>query len=332
MVPRQTGASNLAGAGEGRSRCAPAARVEAGEARGYDGAVRRLPPLVFLAVLIAVGCGDDPLTTDDSVAADSASPAPETARAEPRLEEGIALLNAQRNAVGLSSVVLDDALTAGCLDHVRYMVAVGKVLHTEDPDDPNYTEAGAAAGPNANIAGDVADLPSAIEFWTASLYHRLTMLDPGVSKVGVAFESGYACLDVFTAFEAIPDHEPVQYPAHLQMGVPTEYAEHGPVSPLPADLPPPTGPIVSLMFAPERVIGPDFKMRLLEEDTGAQVDTFVRLPHDPADPYADFLLNTVAAIPLSPLEPSRTYRVISQGKVDGEVREKQWVFTTADQN
>jgi hypothetical protein len=146
--------------------------------------------------------------------------------------------------------------------------------------------------------------------------------------VGVAFEKGYACIDLFSAFEAASDYPAVAFPHHQQQDVPTSYTPTDVVHPLPSSLNAPSGPVISLMYPPKRQLGDDFEMRIVVEATGALVDSFTRLPNDPSDPYATYQLNTVVTIPTLPLQPAETYRVLVTGSVDEELIEKQWLFTT----
>lgn len=253
----------------------------------------------------------------------------DTFDAEADLSAALATLNDQRALSGLSPVEVDEALSAGCLNHVRYMRSEEKVVHEEDPDSEYHSGSGALAGQNANIAGGVSGLEEAVTLWTSALYQRLALLEPGVTRVGAAFEEGYACLDLFSAWEQVADHGPFHYPAQGQTGVPTSFDNPGPVNPIPADIPLPTGPILSITFAPERAVAPSTTGRIVAEDTGEEIPSFTRLPHDESDPWAAFHLNTVAVVPLLPLEAERGYRVIVKGHVDESLIEKQWVFQTA---
>jgi hypothetical protein len=259
---------------------------------------------------------EEPLSPDTDVLPDGGVPA------------ALARWNTARTATGLAPATRDETLTAGCLDHVRYMAAQKQVVHDQDPDDPAHTEAGAAAGLNANIAGGVTDLDDAMQRWLGSLYQRLPLLEPGVTAVGMAFEDGYACVDMFSGWEQVPDHASVRYPAPEQEDVPTTLLDPGPIDPLPTELPRPTGPIITLTLDPARVVAPGFEAVVVSGATGEQLPAFVRLPHDPTDPYAAFHLNTIAIVPLQPLAPDAPWQVVMKGTVDEEYFETSWAFRT----
>ncbi len=154
-------------------------------------------------------------------------------------------------------------------------------------------------------------------------------MDPGVTKIGIAYEEGYACLDVYSKWVEQPDHAPVAYPAAGAVDVATALDDPGPINPFPAGMDPPTGPIVTLTFAPSRTVSDTFSASVVVEATGEQLPAFVRLPRDPTDVYAEFQLNTVSVTPRAPLAPESTYRVIMKGEVGDEYYENQWTFSTA---
>ncbi len=287
--------------------------------------------MLILPLLCALaGCSD----TDEKPPGPVDVHVPDTkaedeAAEEEALQAGVNLLNKRRVDAGLEAVVVDEELSIGCLAHVRYMAGESKLVHEQDKDSPWYSVQGATAGPNANIASGITDMSHAVDEWSWSLYQRLAMYDPGVTTVGVAWENNYACLDLFTKFEAVTDYTPVAFPANGQGGVPLSFTTDGVVNPIPGDIDLPTGPIVSLLFPPAQVVAAGFQATVIVEATGEQLKGFVRLPKDPTDPYATFQLNAVTITPLKPLEPSETYRVTMKGEVDEAVFERQWTFTTA---
>lgn len=290
----------------------------------------------FLIVVLAIGCGDtatgndsaDPGAGDPDTVAGTDGADGDTVAPGDSVAAGLSLLNERRVAAGAPPVEPDPGLTKGCLEHVRYMAATQSLVHEQDKSSPYWSKAGQAAGENGNIAANVGGLHVAVELWLWSIYNRLTLLDPGTSTVGGAFEYGYACLDPISGWTADTEHAPVPYPFHGQKKVPTTYENLGALDPIPAEIEKPTGPIVSLLFPPGVVLDPAFSAVLSVEDGGTIIETFTRLPKDESDPYAAFQRNAVTLIPVAPLQPGTTYRVIMSGSVNEELYEKQWVFST----
>jgi uncharacterized protein YkwD len=102
-------------------------------------------------------------------------------------------INTSRETAGLPPVELDAALSRGCLRHARYVVrnfdhpsVQGLGVHDEDPKLPGYTPEGRKAAQAAVIAS--LDPPQeSVEWWMASFYHRIPILDPDLKRVGFGF-------------------------------------------------------------------------------------------------------------------------------------------------
>jgi uncharacterized protein YkwD len=99
-------------------------------------------------------------------------------------------VNRARKLAGLGKVSLDASLTPGCAKHARYVVrnidhpkVVGIGIHDEDPSLPGATPEGAKAGKAAVIAV-ISDPAESVDGWMATLYHRLSLLDPRLTRVG----------------------------------------------------------------------------------------------------------------------------------------------------
>jgi hypothetical protein len=244
--------------------------------------------------------------------------------------EGVARLNEHRAFSGLTPVEDDAELAAGCLAHVRYMAANQKVVHEENTQNEWYTPEGKQAGVNGNIAGPVTDLAEAVDFWMASPYHRIPVLEPSLTTVGAALESGYACVDLHSALEEVNEHAPVPYPGDGQENVPMAFSSYGALSPAPPEYDEPTGFVISLTFPMSSLVTVDFSATLTNVTTGQSVESFVRLPFDPNDPYAEFQQNSVLLIPRLPLATDTKYEVRMSGVVDEEEVEKTWYFRTGD--
>jgi uncharacterized protein YkwD len=99
-------------------------------------------------------------------------------------------VNRARALAGLGKVKLDPALAPGCERHARYVVrnidhpkVTGLGIHDEDPALPGATPEGARAGKAAVIAV-ISDPAESVDGWMATLYHRLSLLDPRLKRVG----------------------------------------------------------------------------------------------------------------------------------------------------
>ena len=161
------------------------------------------------------------------------------AKAESPDEQALRLLNHYRQLAGLTPVKLDRKLSAGCMEHANYMVQnqgtdamVGLNPHTQRPNLPGASAAGAACAKAADLFPGVSDLGVAIDAWMAGMYHRRPMLDPQLEQIGV----GYARLPDGMLMAALRFENatlrrggwPVAYPADDQTDVPLEYGTEFP--------------------------------------------------------------------------------------------------------
>lgn len=126
------------------------------------------------------------------------------------IDDGIAQLNLYRTFVGLGQVALDPVSSAGCAEHLQYLICaeatkgMGYLEHTETGVPACATDGGGTAGVDSDLAwgesttnGVVTDqsLGEAVDLWVNGLYHRNPLLDPGLTKAGAASSGGYNCLD-----------------------------------------------------------------------------------------------------------------------------------------
>jgi hypothetical protein len=289
---------------------------------------------IACSLLLVMGCGGNKADGASDIPSDNGGDVPEV----DLISEGIVYLNTLRAAAGLTPVVLDSELSQGCSAHIDYMLATGNVVHREDPSHPRYTVEGAQAGKNATLTAGVLDLEDAIDAWVMEIYHRLPLLHPGLTAVGAAFSENHACLDVFSAHQPVPGHPPIAYPGADQTHIPTTYPGHGAATPLPAELSPPVGFIISLMLSTSLTLGSDVMATLDDVGTGEPVDVLILPPKSPTDPFATFQQNAILIVPHDELTPHTTYRVTVTGTTHLDRREESvtmslneaWEFTTAD--
>jgi hypothetical protein len=119
--------------------------------------------------------------------------------------DGLERLNFWRAQLGLDAVVEDAALTAGCVAHLDYLQAYAAahggrpyLSHEEDLSLPYASPEGAMAGANSVLSYGTMSGSAAVDGWLDTLYHRLPLIHPGLTRVGVAFENGYACVEFRT--------------------------------------------------------------------------------------------------------------------------------------
>ncbi|MEI8255765.1 MAG: CAP domain-containing protein, partial [Deltaproteobacteria bacterium] len=114
--------------------------------------------------------------------------------------DGASYLSWVRARTGLGAVTEDTALSHGCQVHLNYLQALSTELghavleHTEDLSKPYASAEGNAAGVDSVLALGNATIAGSIDVWINSLYHRLPLLHPGLTRVGVATLGQYGCI------------------------------------------------------------------------------------------------------------------------------------------
>ena len=254
------------------------------------------------------------------------------ANAEPPDEQALRLVNHYRQLAGLTPVKLDPQLSAGCMEHANYMVQncgtdamAGLSAHTQRPNLPGASAAGAACAKAADLFPKVADLRIAIDGWMAGMYHRRPMLDPQLERIGV----GYARLPdgMLTAalrFENALRRNgnwPVAYPADKQTDVPLNYGAEFP-NPIPDHR---TGGYpITLQFPPfEKVTGVS---ATLSDAKGSPVDFFLSDPEHPATSFGQF--GVICLIPKQSLQAESAYTVQIDATWTGKPGAWKWGFST----
>lgn len=232
---------------------------------------RRLPErsiryLVHLAAAVG-GCSGDVLEPDDNAsvaepASTIATSPPITTKAFPpaalatgSLDQGLIQLNRYRALAGLGSVVVDKEASDACLSHLRYLVweddqakTSCKLHHDEsNTKNPYYSKQGHTAGMGgllacANSEGELS-LGVAVDRWMSSLYHRIALINPGLTTVGIATYEGYVCLTHASGTKALASPQLVVWPPNGASDVPRVFAG--------LETPCPTTPNAPLSTAPE---------------------------------------------------------------------------------
>ena len=146
-------------------------------------------------------------------------PTPSPELEDPASAAWLRPLNAARKIAGLPAVTADPVLNAGNTAHARYLLAkygervfdIGGEIHTEDPADPGYSEAGSKAAQSSNIAarpivdGRLPTPAEAIDGWLQTPFHQLWVLNPNLAKAGYGEAcNGKACVEVLDILSDVP--------------------------------------------------------------------------------------------------------------------------------
>ena len=247
-------------------------------------------------------------------------------------QQVLRLVNQHRRTAGLALVTLDRKLSKGCMEHAEYMrlnrgtdAMEGLNAHTQRPELPGATAAGAACAKAADLFPEVSDFAAAVDGWMAGFYHRRPILDPGLRTIAV----GHALLPGGTYMAALmfPEHKPseagwpVAYPADGQTSVALEYAREIP-NPIPAGKA--GGYPVTLQFPPfDELTGVRAELR---DAKGAAVPVYLSDPEHPATSFGQY--GVVSLIAKAPLQPETRYRVVVDATWKGKAKRWSWSFTT----
>ncbi|MCE9572357.1 MAG: CAP domain-containing protein [Deltaproteobacteria bacterium] len=247
-------------------------------------------------------------------------------------KQALRLVNAYRAAAGLPPVKLDAKLSKGCMEHAAYMRAnrgtdamAGLNAHTQRPNLPGATPAGAACGKAADLFPGVSDLQVAVDGWMASLYHRRPVLTPSLARIGVGYArlpdgSLMAALMFVNDKDATPARA-VMYPADRQTDVPLEFGNEVP-NPIPGNGR--GGYPITLQFPafdPVTAVKATFT-----DGKGHKVPFYLSDPEHPATSFGQY--GVICVIPKVPLAASSRYTVAIDATWNGQAGHWSTTFTT----
>jgi uncharacterized protein YkwD len=240
-------------------------------------------------------------------------------------------VNEFRRIAGLTPVVMDDDLTAGCEAHVKYLVrnarhpsVEGLGAHQEDPKLPGYSEAGTRAGKMSDISFGTDPLIS-VDAWMATFFHRTPVLDPDLTRIGFAAspEREWRWVCVLDVQSGRGSNHPVFWPPDKRKDVPLAYQTGEVPDPIPQSQTKRAGYPVTVRFP----LSAGVKDAVLALKAGdEEVPGWVSSPEKPA--AADLQRNTVSFIAEQPLRPATTYTATIKARVDGRDWSQTWSFTT----
>jgi len=104
--------------------------------------------------------------------------------------DGLEHLNRVRAGLDLLPVTLDREASRGALLHLRYCAKNGVNGHLEEEGKPGYTREGLAAGLASIGYRGPLGVAGAIDGHLGSLLHRMDLIDPGITTIGIAVGSG----------------------------------------------------------------------------------------------------------------------------------------------
>lgn len=263
----------------------------------------------------------------------------------PTTEElrALAEVNRYRQAAGVAPLTYDPRLAAAAAAQARYLVEnpaqVDVNGHAQTPGGKGFiaeTVGGRARyftydGGSTEVINFVRRAEDAVSGWMDTLYHRVPLIQPGMTVMGYGVASGGEL--TVNAAQLGPNYAAsglVRWPPAGQVGVQPQW--DGLETPNPFAIYPqvqgPVGYPITLTFG-ERTR----QLRLTEWSLTGPEGSVPLLPYDPArDPNLKDD-DTVAVIPEAPLRPGARYTVRLAGQVDlGKgiaPFAETWSFTTA---
>ncbi|MBY0527891.1 MAG: hypothetical protein K2R98_31125 [Gemmataceae bacterium] len=252
-------------------------------------------------------------------------------------------LNAFRKAADLSPVTLDADLSKACQLHAEYLAKnfalafKGQLdVHDEDAKLPGFTAEGRKAAKSSVISQmkGRGDPLIGIDVWMGSFYHRVPLLDPNLTKVGIGSggkpEDGHSLVLDSTngKIKSKDANKIVCYPVKDQKDVPRVFCLGSPEFPNPL---PNNGksadagyPITASFFLPKVVIKD--ATATLQDAAGKDVEVWLSWPEKPA--VKNYGGNSICAIPKAPLKANTEYTVTLTAKVNNRDWKSSWSFTT----
>lgn len=152
-------------------------------------------------------------------------------RTDKVIQDNLRQLNKIRRTAGLDTVSIAPGISEGCFYHANYLVRnenhkLVKDLsaHDEYEELHGYTRAGANAGGNSVISFGNPD--HAINHLMATFYHRISLIDPNLKRVGYGYvryngrKNAVTVIDVRSGNSYSRYIECVAYPADGQKNIP----------------------------------------------------------------------------------------------------------------
>jgi len=259
--------------------------------------------------------------------------------------QAIDKINAYRRLSGISPVKADPTLSQGCQLHANYLLKnfdaalAGQIdVHDEDPKLPSFTAEGRQAARAAVVsqARGPRDPLLSIDLWMASFYHRIPLLDPNLTRIGVGFANQhenewFVVIDVKSGKNRPKEITVIRYPTDNQRGVPCIFALGAPEVPNPIPM---NGdsrgaghPITVSFYAGRWAI--TAASARLTDGAGKEVPAWFSCPEKPAV-KGGYGTNSICLIPQLPLQPNAKYTVNAAARVNGREWKRTWSFQTGE--
>lgn len=256
--------------------------------------------------------------------------------------DGLSAFNLFRKAVGLRGVTLDSGTSRGCYMHSRYLAKNGYLnpifksfrdYHTEDSANQFFTEEGKSAAAHSVVAGTKPT--TAITEWMDTFYHRVPLLNPGLTAVGIGTwlssvdTSTPSCMDIVSFFKPAAGGSPTIYPCPGQKNVKRNFNETGEMpAPVKEVDPAKLGTVVTLCW-----FGME-KIELLESSMQCErkeIEHYASSPGKPSNPEGGTWSNcSIALIPKKPLPVSATIKIKVKCKIDSMEQSYEFEFQTGE--
>lgn len=317
---------------------------------------RHLKHSIFfaLACFVTIACGGKTAPEPDS-GVEPPQAYPTAAIGNETEAQGVERLNVYRALAQLGSVAVDESISQACAGHLQYLAeeaaTTGNVdcllSHSEDNhNNPYYSAIHEQAGMGALIAcvapsAGGLHLSRAVDRWIGSLYHRIPLLSPGLSFVGVAEYGGYVCLNYQQGTVPLSEVQLVTWPSAGMTDVPTDFPGREspcpttPLSPLAtsADQCPASGFILTATWYGPTGSGSFSQMNgaaITDETAGCALGLLALYADglSGSDPVPGAIPRTLALVPGASLPAGTLVRVDSDGVMDGVERVAAWQFTT----
>jgi len=251
-------------------------------------------------------------------------------------------LNEFRVSAGLQPVKEDRILSDACQLHAFYLEKnpelEGLLTHTEDSKNPGYTELGKESAARSVNATSSHYKPAAhyVDGLIATLYHRIALLNPRLSVVGIGIapfppKGRVVVIDCHTMdWQAKVALCPVVYPKDEAKSVPLSFSLGHGEFPEPRPDPKRTAgyPITITCYPPDWSPG-EATAKLSTGDQLVESWVFCRENEALSDHP---LPETICILPRKPLKPNTTYKVEVTCKQYGVSNtppwSKTWTFTT----
>jgi len=233
-----------------------------------------------------------------------------------------------RGRSALTPASLDPKACLACEKHCTYLKQngmadgnAGLAAHQEDPGKPGYTPEGAAAGSQGDLSFGNTKIHDALDQWYRSAWHAVPMLDPGLSRFGIASKFNVVNL-YFSAMGGNGGGNSLPYPPDGAVGIPRAFAD-GAENPNPVP-----GSNGGMGCGLPLFVRGGFTLESAEilDPTGRAVPGTSSSPAKPANPQWPTNSGCAFFIPSKPLAPATTYKATFkfQGGGDPVV----WSFTT----